>query len=146
MKLKLTTVLFLALITTFSAKAQFTGFTAELDTVFFGANTPDTNDPFDPEGNLEFYGAYKIYANFTNPMDALSAVYSDVESLGTPSMYIDAPCGCHNPVEGLYIMDASNPSSIWMEPFGLGVRHLYDDRNAKFRRPRLTTSGRRNTS
>ena len=97
MKLKFTSVLLFALITSFTANAQFTGFTAELDTVFFGPDTPTPDDPFDPEGNLEFYGAYRIYANFTNESDALSALYADVGSLGTPSMYIDAPCGCHNP-------------------------------------------------
>ena len=117
MKLKFTSVLLLALITSFTANAHFTGFTAELDTVFFGPDTPTPDDPFDPEGNLEFYGAYRIYANFTNESDALSALYSDVGSLGTPSMYIDAPCGCHNPVTGSYAMDASNPSTIWMGPF-----------------------------
>ena len=57
MKLKFTSVLLLALITSFTANAHFTGFTAELDTVFFGPDTPTPDDPFDPEGNLEFYGA-----------------------------------------------------------------------------------------
>ncbi len=55
--------------------------------------------------------------NFTNPDDALSAIYSDVATLGTPLMYIDAPCGCYNPVTSSVSMDASNPSSIWMGPF-----------------------------
>jgi hypothetical protein len=117
MKLKFTAGLLLAILSTFTVSAQFTGYTAELDTVFFGADTPTPDDPFDPEGNLEFFGAYRIYANFTNPDDALSAIYSDVATLGTPLMYIDAPCGCHNPVTSSVSMDASNPSSIWMGPF-----------------------------
>ena len=117
MKLKFISVLLLTLIISFTVSAQFTGFTAELDTVFFGADTPDPDDPFDPDGLLEFFGAYTIYANFTNPDDALSAVYSDVPGLSTPPMYIDAPCGCHNPVTSSYAMDASNPSGIWMGPF-----------------------------
>ena len=117
MNLKFTSVLLLTLITSFTVRAQFTGFTAEMDTVFFGPDTPEPDDPFDPEGNLEFFGAYSIYANFTNPTDALSALYADVEILGTPPMYIDAPCGCHNPVTGSYSLDASNPSGIWMGPF-----------------------------
>ena len=96
MNLKFTSVLLLTLITTFTVSAQFTGFSAEMDTVFFGPDTPDPDDLFDPEGNLEFFGAYSVYANFTNPTDALSALYADVETLGTPPMYIDAPCGCHN--------------------------------------------------
>lgn len=117
MKLKFTSVLLLTLITSFTISAQFTGFTAELDTVFFGADTPAPDDPFDPDGLLEFFGAYTVYANFTNPNDALSAVYSDVPGLSTPPMYIDAPCGCHNPVTSSYAMDASNPSGFWIGPF-----------------------------
>lgn len=117
MNLKFTSVLLLTLITTFTVSAQFTGFSAEMDTVFFGPDTPDPDDLFDPEGNLEFFGAYSVYANFTNPTDALSALYADVETLGTPPMYIDAPCGCHNPVTSSYSLDASNPSGIWIGPF-----------------------------
>lgn len=117
MKLKFTSVFLLALITSFSANAQFTGFTAELDTVFFGPDTPTPDDPFDPEGELEFFGTYQIYANFASPNDALSALYADVVSLNTPSMFIDAPCGCHNPVTSSYSMDATNPSVLWIGPF-----------------------------
>ena len=117
MRLRFSSVLLLILICSFSANAQFTGFTAELDTVFFGADTPTPEDPFDPEGELEFYGAYKIYANFLSPDDALSALYADVFSLNTPSMFINAPCGCHNPVTNSYAMDATNPSVLWIGPF-----------------------------
>jgi hypothetical protein len=95
------------------ANAQFTGYTVELDTIFFGANTPTPEDTFDPEGLLEFYGAYRVYANFTNQNDVLSAIYSDVVALGTPPMFISAPCGCHNPVTTSMAMDASNSSLFW---------------------------------
>jgi hypothetical protein len=117
MKLKFTAGLVITILCITSANAQFTGLTAELDTVFFGANTPTPDDPLDPEGLLEFYGTYQVYANFTNPDDALSAIYTDVDALGNPPMYIDAPCGCHNPVTTSSIMDASNPSGIWTGPF-----------------------------
>ncbi|MBM71206.1 MAG: hypothetical protein CL847_00280 [Crocinitomicaceae bacterium] len=117
MKFRFSSVLLLILICSFSANSQFIGFTSELDTVFFGADTPTLEDPFDPEGELEFYGAYKIYANFLSPDDALSALYADVFSLNTPSMFIDAPCGCHNPVTSSYAMDATNPSALWIGPF-----------------------------
>ena len=117
MKMKFATGLVLIFLSITNADAQFTALTAELDTVFFGANTPTPDDPLDPEGLLEFYGTYKVYANFTNPGDALSAIYTDVDALGNPPLYIDAPCGCHNPVAGSSIMDASNPSGIWTGPF-----------------------------
>jgi len=82
--------------------AQFTGYTSELDTVFT------------EEGNvLQFFGTYQVYANFTNPEDVLSALYSDVDALGTPEMFIDAPCGCHNPITTSMAMDASNSSMFW---------------------------------
>jgi hypothetical protein len=100
----------ITLLITFSAymcavsfcNAQFTGYTVELDTIFL------------EEGSeLEFFGTYRVYANFTNQNDAIGALYSDVGALGTPLMYIDAPCGCYNPVDGSVTMDATNPSSIW---------------------------------
>jgi hypothetical protein len=80
----------------------FTGYTVELDTMFLEEGS-----------DLEFFGTYRVYANFTNPNDAISALYSDVGALGTPPMYIDAPCGCHNPVDGNAAMDASNSSAFW---------------------------------
>ena len=84
MNLKFTSVLTILLLIVGTANAQFTGYTAELDTVFFGPDTPTPDDPLDPMGALEFYGTYKIYANFTNPSDVLSALYSDVAALQTP--------------------------------------------------------------
>jgi hypothetical protein len=85
-----------------SVNAQFTGYTVELDTIFLEEGS-----------DLEFYGTYRVYANFTNQNDAIKALYSDVVALGTPPMYIDAPCGCHNPVDGSVVMDATNSSSFW---------------------------------
>ena len=85
-----------------TVNAQFAGYTVELDTIFL------------EEGSaLEFYGTYRVYANFTNQNDAISALYSDVGALGTPPLYIDAPCGCHNPLGGSSVMDASNSSALW---------------------------------
>ena len=85
-----------------TVNAQFTSFTVELDTIFL------------EEGSaLEFYGTYRVYANFTNQNDAISALYSDVVALNSPPMFIDAPCGCHNPSNGSPVMDASNSSALW---------------------------------
>ena len=61
-----------------SAYAQMLGVTVEVDTVFGG---PDNLDAFDPAGELEGYTSYLVYANFTNPTDVLSAIYSDVECI-----------------------------------------------------------------
>ena len=97
-------ILFILLSTLFisSINAQFTGYTYELDTVF----TEEGSD-------LQFFGTYQVYAHFTNPEDVLSALYSDVGALGTPEMFIDAPCGCHDPVATSLAMDASNSSLFW---------------------------------
>ena len=98
-------------------QAQMTGLVIEVDTAFYGPNTPTPDDTFDPDGNLDGFVTYKVYAEFTNTSDVLSAVYADVDALATPPMYIDAPCGCHNPVFGSMAMDGTNPSAFWIGPF-----------------------------
>ena len=85
-----------------TVNAQFAGYTVELDTMFLEEGS-----------DLEFYGAYRVYANFTNQNDAISAIWSDVGAEGSPPMYINAPCGCHNPVDGSIAMDATNSSVLW---------------------------------
>ncbi len=94
-----------------------TGVIVEVDTAFYGPNTPTPEDTFDSAGLLDGYVSYKIYAEFTSASDVLSSIYSDVDALGTPPMYIDAPCGCHNPVFGSMAMDGTNPSGFWIGPF-----------------------------
>jgi subtilisin-like proprotein convertase family protein len=100
MRLLLTSFVFICAIS--FCNAQFAGYTVELDTMFLEEGS-----------DLEFFGAYRVYANFTNQNDALSALYSDVGALGTPPMFIDAPCGCYNPVDGSPVMDATNSSALW---------------------------------
>ena len=85
-----------------TVNAQFAGYTVELDTMFLEEGS-----------DLEFYGTYRVYANFTNQNDAIKALYSDVVALGTPPMYIDAPSGCHNPVDGSSVIAAANTSALW---------------------------------
>ena len=81
-----------------------TGFSYELETVLWETESPD-----DPLSDLAYYGVFNVYADFMNPTDVLSAVYSEVPALGTPPMGIDAPCGCHNPVEQPVISSFNNP-------------------------------------
>ena len=95
-------LLSLLLLITSNINAQFTGYTVELDTMFLEEGS-----------DLEFFGTYRVYANFTNQNDAISALFSDVGALDTPPMFIDAPCGCHNPVDGSSVMDATNNSVFW---------------------------------
>ena len=88
-----------------------------VDTMFYGPNTPDPADPFDPEGELDGYVSYLVYAKFDNPEDVLSALFSDVNvypSIG--SLAIDAPCGCWNPVATSMVVDATNSSFLWVFP------------------------------
>lgn len=101
----------------FSVSAQMVGVTVEVDTAFYGVNTPTPDDTFDPDGNLDGFVTYRVYADFTNSDDVLSAIYADVGALNTSPMFIDAPCGCHNPVDGSMAMDGTNPSGFWMGPF-----------------------------
>ena len=108
-------ILFIAFAVMFvsTTNAQMTGVTVEVDTAFYGPNTPTPDDTFDPLGTLDGFVTYKVYADFTNPTDEISAIYSDVAVLGTIPMEIDAPCGCFNPVATSVLMDASNSSFFW---------------------------------
>ena len=75
-----------------TAVGQVTSVTIEVDTVFGGPSD------IDPEGQLEGFTSYLLYANFTNPTDVVSAVFADTDVFpGSPSMQVDAPCGCWNP-------------------------------------------------
>ena len=71
-----------------SVQAQFTGFSAVMDTIWHADGAGDID-------GLEFYGAYSIYAEFTSATDVLSSLYSDVEALGTPAAGIEGTCGCY---------------------------------------------------
>ena len=112
MKLKFTAALLIALLSSFSGNAQMTGVTWEVDTAFYEPTT------FDVDGNmlfeeLEGFVTYKLFAEFANPTDELSAIYSDVEVLGNPPIYVDAPCGCFNPVLGDVLLGGlQNPALV----------------------------------
>jgi hypothetical protein len=101
-------VVALALAFSIPSNAQLTGFTAELDTMLW------ETEPGDPLEVYAYYGVYSVYANFTNASDALSAVFaSEVDTLLTPPMGIDAPCGCVNPANTSIAVDASNNPAFW---------------------------------
>ena len=70
-----------------SVQAQFTGFSAVMDTIWHADGADDID-------GLEFYGSYSIYAEFTSATDVLSSLYSDVDALGTPAAGIEGTCGC----------------------------------------------------
>ena len=95
-----------------SAFAQMTGVTWEVDTAFYEPTTFDgAGEPLFAE--LEGYVTYKLFAEFTNPTDELSAIYSDAEVLGTAPFYINAPCGCFNPGLGDVLLGGTqNPALI----------------------------------
>ena len=46
-----------------SATAQMTGFVVEVDTVFYGADTPTPEDTFDLDGTLDGYASFIVYAD-----------------------------------------------------------------------------------
>ena len=99
------------------ALGQAIGVEVVVDTAFYGPNTPTPEDTFDPDGELDGYVSYLVYAQFTNPDDFLSAIFSDVGFYpeGGP-MALTAPCGCWNPVTTSMVMDASNSSLLWTLP------------------------------
>ena len=86
----------------------------ELDTSFFGANTPSPGDNFDVNGLLEGYNSFIVYAEFSDETDVLSAIFSDTAALPqSVSMGIDAPCGCFNPLDNDFVLNATNTSFVW---------------------------------
>ena len=94
--------------------AGMLGFVVEVDTVFYGVDTPTPDDTFDPEGILEGYASFIVYAAFGDSSDFLSAVFADnTPPYETVPMAIDAPCGCHNPLDGSLALDGTNHSVIW---------------------------------
>jgi len=96
---------------------QAIGVEVVVDTAFYGPNTPTPEDTFDPEGLLDGYVSYLVYVNFTNPTDALSAIFADTPVYPQGgALGLDAPCGCWNPVTGSMVMDASNNSLLWQFP------------------------------
>ena len=96
-------VAFLALGLSLPAHAQLTGYTAELDTMLWETEVGDPLEAY------AYYGSYSVYANFTNASDILSAVFaSNVDTLLTPPMGIDASCGCLNPASTSIAVDGSN--------------------------------------
>ncbi|MBO74493.1 MAG: hypothetical protein CMD33_04380 [Flavobacteriales bacterium] len=111
----LSTVFVMALVT-FTASAQMTGVTWEVDTAFYEPTTFNV----DGDGNLiplfeelDGFVTYKLFAEFTNPTDELSAIYSDAVVLGTEAFYINAPCGCFNPELGDVLLGgAQNPALL----------------------------------
>ena len=110
--LRVLSIAFTAALVTGSASAQMTGVTWEVDTVFYEPTAFDAAaEPLYTD--LEGYVTYKLFAEFTNPTDELSAIYSDVAALGTEPFYIDAPCGCFNPDLGDVLLGGTqNPALL----------------------------------
>ena len=97
--LRVLSIAFTLALVTGSASAQMTGVTWEVDTAFYQPTTFNVDD----DGNvsplfeeLEGYVTYKLFAEFTNPTDELSSIYSDQDALGTLPFYIEATCGCYS--------------------------------------------------
>lgn len=102
---------FLAMST--AGHAQMTGVTWEVDTAFYAPTTfnPVNGNPY--FADLEGYVTYKLFAEFTNPGDELSAIYSDAAILGTQPFYIDAPCGCFNPPLGDVLLGGNQNQALF---------------------------------
>lgn len=98
------------------ATAQIIGVTYEVDTVFAEPTTFNTSGEALYE-ELEGYTTYKVFAEFTNPTDELASIYADEAALGTEPFFIDAPCGCFNPLLGDVLLGGTqNPALIEFFP------------------------------
>ena len=96
------------------AWGQATGIEVVVDTAFYATDPPSE---IDPTGMMDGFVSYLVYAQFTNPTDVLGAVFSDVaDESGSGPMFLDAPCGCFNPVTTSPAMDATNNSLLWQFP------------------------------
>ena len=93
---KLLTILF-AVALGLNLSAQITSITYEVDTIFGSGAIDNWGE------SLEGFVTYEIYAEFTNPDDKMIAIYAD-PSLET--LYVDAPCGCYNPLIGDVLLGA----------------------------------------
>ena len=58
-----------------------------VDTAFYGVTDPPST--LDPDGQLDGYVSYLVYAKFTNSTDVLSAIFADV------NVYPEGGCHCH---------------------------------------------------
>ena len=93
---------------------QAIGVEVVVDTAFYATDPPSE---IDPTGMMDGFVSYLVYAQFTNPTDVLSAVFTDVAGQpGSGPMFLDAPCGCFNPVITSPAMDATNNSLLWQFP------------------------------
>jgi gliding motility-associated-like protein len=139
--LRVLSIAFTVALVTGSASAQMTGVTWEVDTAFYEPTTFDAaGEPL--YADLEGYVTYKLFAEFTNPTDELSAIYSDAVVLGTAPFYINAPCGCFNPDLGDVLLGGTqNPALLDFFPdvaydtywtLGFAVGEQYTGSNAAY--------------
>lgn len=139
--LRVLSIAFTVALVTGSASAQMTGVTWEVDTAFYEPTTFDAvGEPL--YADLEGYVTYKLFAEFTNPTDELSAIYSDAIVLGTEPFYINAPCGCFNPDLGDVLLGGTqNPALLDFFPevaydtywtLGFAVGEQYTGNNAAY--------------
>ncbi len=114
--LRVLSIAFTMALVTGSASAQMTGVTWEVDTAFYEPTTFDAaGEPL--YADLEGYVTYKLFAEFTNPTDELSSIYSDEGALGTLPFYIEATCGCYSPQLGGVLLAANqNPALLNFYP------------------------------
>ena len=59
----------------FGAFGQAIGVEVVVDTAFYGVTDPPST--LDPDGQLDGYVSYLVYAKFTNSTDVLSAIFAD---------------------------------------------------------------------
>ena len=92
-----------------SSTSQVVGIEIEVDTAFYAP----TGDGFDVEDLLNGYVTYDVYAVFQNETDQLSAIYADNTVAFTDPLYLNAPCGCFNPMLGDVLLgSAQNPGLL----------------------------------
>ena len=92
-----------------SSASQVVGIEIEVDTAFYAP----TGDGFDVDDLLNGYVTYDVFAVFQNQTDQLSAIYADNTVAFTDPLYVNAPCGCFNPLLGDVLLgSAQNPALL----------------------------------
>ena len=94
------------------AFGQAIGVEVVVDQAFYGVTDPPST--LDPDGQLDGYVSYLVYAKFQNPTDVLSAVFADVNGFaGSGPLSLQTEGNCWNPDESSVALSVENSSFAW---------------------------------
>ena len=99
----------------FGAFGQAIGVEVVVDTAFYGVTDPPST--LDPDGQLDGYVSYLVYAKFQNPTDVLSSIFADAMIYPEGSgIGPGCPLWLLESIDGSMVMDDTNNSLLWLSP------------------------------